>query len=43
MKTAAGAGGTAIIDAKGVAVPAGANITVVAHLSEAYAGGERLR
>jgi hypothetical protein len=29
----AGAGGTAIIEAKGVAVPAGANITVVAHLS----------
>jgi hypothetical protein len=29
----AGAGGAAVIEAKGVAVPAGANITVVAHLS----------
>jgi hypothetical protein len=29
----AGAGGTAVIEAKGVTVPAGANITVVAHLS----------
>ena len=31
----AGAGGTAIIEAKGVQVPGGANVTVVAHLSEA--------
>ncbi|WP_330476174.1 DUF4397 domain-containing protein [Terrabacter sp. C0L_2] len=31
----AGAGGKAIIEAKGVAVPGGANVTVVAHLSEA--------
>ena len=31
----AGAGGAAVIEAKGVNVPAGANITVVAHLSEA--------
>jgi len=31
----AGAGGAAIIQAKGVTVPAGANITVVAHLSAA--------
>jgi len=31
----AGAGGAAIIEAKGVQVPGGANVTVVAHLSEA--------
>ena len=31
----AGAGGAAVIEAKGVKVPGGANVTVVAHLSEA--------
>lgn len=31
----AGAGGKAVIEAKGVKVPGGANVTVVAHLSEA--------
>lgn len=31
----AGAGGAAVIEAKGVKVPGGANVTIVAHLSEA--------
>lgn len=33
VKTGAGAKGTAVVEAKGVQVPAGANITVVAHLT----------
>lgn len=33
VKTGDGAKGTAVVEAKGVTVPAGANITVVAHLS----------
>jgi hypothetical protein len=35
VKTGAGASGTAVVEAKGVKVPAGANITVAAHLSAA--------